>query len=276
LKSENDFGGFPSIEEYLKYLWFTMHHSDDPNRQAWAFSVRCYLDESGTHDQSPYTVVAGLCLNRNSFISLGKLWNELLRDMQIKPPVHMKEFGRPNGRLGYLTDAQRYLLFANITAIINSHKVYSIAATMDQKQFKEICRLHPKKEMSSYGMCFVLCAYINHKQAEYKKYSHNIAFLMSEISEHKGQILATHAEMKECQKTNPFHMGSISFDDPINVPALQAADIIAWGVRKRLMEESFNQGFEYIEKIFDENHLEYPYLEEHFLGISQALMKYRK
>lgn len=249
------FGGFDSIQEYLGDLWWNMHHTDDPNRQAWAFHTRCYLDESGTHDTSHYTVVAGLLLNRNNFISLGTEWQKLLREMRIKSPIHMKEFGRPHGDLAYLTDNERYFLFANIAGIINSHKTYSIAGVIGQNQYK-ISEVNKRKEMSPYGFCLLICVKVNHIIADFNKYPYNIAYLMSEVSEHKGQILDAHAEIKIMQEieTKPYHVGSIAFEYPKYVPALQAADVIAWGVHHRLMDKPFDQGFEFIENIISGPH----------------------
>jgi hypothetical protein len=274
---QTPFGGFSSIEEYLDYLWFTMHHTDDPNRQAWVFDVRCYLDESGTHDQSPYTVVAGLLLNRNNFISLGREWQKMLCERGVKVPIHMKEFGRPDGKLAYLTDSDRYLLFANIAGIVNSHKIYSVAATLDQQQYREILKLNKRKEMSPHGLCFIHCVVTNYVNAKDNKYKHNIAYLLSEVSEHKGQILISHAAIRREQeeKSIPYRVGSISFDLPKYVPALQAADVIAWGVRRRLIGDSFDQGFDYIENIISESHVEETWKRTDLQGVVKRLMKYK-
>ncbi|MHB8084256.1 MAG: DUF3800 domain-containing protein [Dehalococcoidia bacterium] len=276
MKSENDFGGFPSIEEYLDDLWWFMFNSNDPDRKVWAFG--CYLDESGTHDASPYTVVAGLLLNRNNFISLGVEWRDLLQRMRIKTDIHMKEFGK-HGKLGYLTEAERYFLFTNISGIINSHKIYSVAGVIDQQQYKEILNLDKRKEMSPYGFCFIMCAYANHIEAKNNNRQHDIGYLMSEVSEHRGQILETHAEMRKEQEEGlmPLHIGRIGFDYPKYVPALQAADIIAWGVRRRLIGDHFDQGFEYVQHIIsDKHHVQHSWDEPDLRALAQKFMKYKE
>lgn len=269
-----NFGGFDSIEEYLDDLWWFMHNTNDPYKYAYAFG--CYLDESGTDDLSPYAIVAGLLLNRHNFISLGKLWNKLLQDMRIKHPIHMKDFGRPNGKLGYLTDNERYYLFINIAGIINSHKIYSIAGVIDQKQYRDILQLNKRKEMSPYGLCFVLCAHANHIEARNNNRKHDIAYLMSEVSEHKGQILKSHALMKRTQEDGsmPLHMGRITFEYPKYVPALQAADVIAWGVNRRLRNLPFDQGYDFIEQIITgQKHVQHSYNSKDLHGIYEGLIE---
>ena len=75
--------------------------------------------------------------------------------------------------------------------------------------------------MSPYGFCFMFCVKINHLEAENNKYPYNIAYLMSEVSEHRGQILDAHAEIKKMQEIegSPYHMGSLSFEYPKYIPS---------------------------------------------------------
>lgn len=252
--------------QYAEYFWWTMHHSDEPERQA--LTVTCYLDESGTHDQSPITVVAGLLLNRHNFISLSGLWGDLLSRYKIKPPFHMKEFGQ-HGKMGHLKYNERHSLFCEIAEIVNAHKIFSLAATVDQQQFREICNFN-KGKMSSYSLCFYLCVQLNHLQAEYMKYRKNIAFLLDEGGEHTGQILAAHKAIVLRPENKKFHVGSITFANDKDVSALQIADIIAWAVLRRLVGKPFEKGFSPIEKILNENHIQKPWGAEYLKGLKQT------
>jgi Protein of unknown function (DUF3800) len=112
-----------------------MHNTKDPDKQAWAFG--CYLDESGTDDLSPYTVVAGLLLNRHNFISLGKEWNYFLKNYKIKHPIHMKEFGRPHGNLAYLTNEERYLIFAHL--VLCPRNIFTKSGDFSQNRVSSCC-----------------------------------------------------------------------------------------------------------------------------------------
>lgn len=273
-----NYDGFDSIEAYLDDLWWFMHNPFDiHDKQAWAFG--CYLDESGTDDLSPYTVVAGLLLNRHNFISLGVEWNTFLMNNNIKYPIHMKDFGRPHGKLGYLKDEERYLLFAYLAGLINSHKIYSIAGIIDQEQYREILKLNKRKEMSPYGFCFMLCVYANHIEARNNRRKHDIGYLMSEVSEHKGQIFSTHAVMRKMQEEEPlrFHVGRLTFEYPKYVPALQAADIIAWGVNRKLRDMPFDQGYDFIEHIIiGDNHVQHSWEEGELQKLAIRFMEIKE
>lgn len=250
-----------------------MHHSDDPDRQT--FAVSCYLDASGTHDAALNTVVAGLLLNKHNFLSFSKIWCEILNWWKLTPPIHMKEFGRPHGRFAYLTDAQRYAIFAELSELINTHKIISVAATLNQDQYRNILKLHKRKEMSPYGLCFMLCAIANHHNAIHNKHERNIAYILDTGDDNVGHVLAAHKVMKEWQESTPLHVGTIAFDDDKDIPALQAADIIAWGVHRRLAGGSFGKGFDFIEKIISKYHLEEPWNNADLEAVAKRLMKYK-
>ncbi len=71
-------------------------------------------------------------------------------------------------------------------------------------------------------------------------------------------------------------MGTIMFAYPTKVAALQAADVIAWGVHRRLMAKPFNQGFEFIENIINAgHHVQQSWEESDLQDLAKRLMKYR-
>jgi hypothetical protein len=270
---ENNFGGFSSIEEYLNYLWWNMHHSDDPDRQA--FSVTCYLDESGTDEQNPQAVLGGLLMNRYNFISFGKFWVDILAHFKINFPLHMKEFGRPHGKFAYISDNDRYLLFNELSLLINSHKIYSLATTISQSQFKQ--NFNNIKNISAYGICFIFCVFINHQQANYKNYDKDIAFIIDEGNKYRSHIDGAHTEIRKWQKTEPYHVGSLTFGDDEQIPALQAADIISWATRRRISGLTLTNGFEPISNILDDKaHIQARWEEDWLQDLLKNLMPHIK
>jgi hypothetical protein len=229
-----------------------MHHPDDSDSQP--FSVTCYLDESGTDSQSQYAVVAGLVMNRDNFIMFDFMWNEILRRHKIIPPLHMKEFGQ-HGKHKKLTYPETFSLFSDIAKLINCHKIISIAGIMNQIQYNNIMTDEIRKSFGIYGMCFLLCAFLNHKNAIHSLYHKNIAFLLDAGNEHCGHIVVAYKEVKrQKEKLNiPLHAGSLNFDSDSNISALQAADIIAWAVRRRAIGLPIGKGFQPISAIIDRN-----------------------
>jgi hypothetical protein len=89
-----------------------MKHSHEASREAGV--VTCYLDESGTHDLAPIAVLGGLLLNKSGFLAFDKAWDQMLEDHSIPPPLHMKDFRRPNGRLADITNEAPRNCFARL------------------------------------------------------------------------------------------------------------------------------------------------------------------
>lgn len=247
-----------------------MHHSD--HQPLEAIAVTCYLDESGIDKNSPITVVAGFLLNKDSLVIFDSVWEHILSKHGIDPPLHMKEFGE-HGRFGHLRDFQRRDLFDQIAKLINSYKVHSVAMSISQSSYLRIVDHRIRKHMSPYGACFMGCAHLVSGQANYSYYSRNIAYLLEAVSEHAGQIRVAHQEMLNLQKQGKMsNIGSLAFGDK-NISALQAADVIAWGERRRRTGLSIAKGFEPIATIFNEYHLEHSWQNEWLHGLNDAILR---
>jgi len=247
-----------------------MHHSDEADRRSLA--VTCYLDESGTDDLAPTAVVAGVVLNKRRFFSLDRLWGEMLARHGVEPPLHMREFGR-KGRLRHIGKNERRALFSAAADLINSHKVYTVAATLTQAQFKTLLTPDIRKTMGAYGMCFILCVYLNHLVAQQKQYRPNIAYVLDTGNNCKHQVIEAHGAMKEWQHSKPLHVGALAFEDDKQVGALQAADVTAWGVRRKMIGSSFKSGFEPIKEILDEHdHIQEEWTKKVLTHLSDSLI----
>jgi len=119
----------------LESLWWVMHQSDDPKR--FTSVVTMYLDESATDDAAPVAVVGGLILNKDGFESFDEAFPKLLEKHGIPPPLHMKDFWRPQGRLANVTNNTRFDLFTELVPLINKCKLYSVAATLTTAKYKK-------------------------------------------------------------------------------------------------------------------------------------------
>jgi hypothetical protein len=256
--------------EHIKYLWWVMHHSDDPDRRG--FAVSCYLDESGTHGGSPQSIVAGLVLNQSGFLTLDTLWENLLARHNIVYPLHMKEFG-PDGKFGHISIGDRKLLFDQAAKIINYNKIHSIAFVVDQSKFNTIIDKRIRRHLGVYGACFMGCAHIAFLSAEHSQYKKDIAFVVESGNKHANHIRNAHKEMIniENNKAMNIHVGSLTFASK-KISALQAADIIAWGVRRKVAGEHFPKGFEPIKDIFGHNHDQRTWKEEWLYSLNDAIL----
>ncbi|MGO9176959.1 MAG: DUF3800 domain-containing protein [Desulfobaccales bacterium] len=222
-------------------------------------AVTCYLDESGTTPSEPNAVVAGLVMPRNNLLLFDVVWEGILAQYKIKVPLHMKEFGK-HGKLGHLDYRARFALFTKLVGAINCYKTHSVAATLSYEEFNNIVPDKAKRYIGVYGICFMLASNLCFCQAKLSNYDGEIAFFLEQGARHSGHILNAHNAMLQIQKDKelPINVGPIAFG-PKKISVLQAADIIAWAVRRRVSELPIGKGFQPISNLFEIRHIERSY-----------------
>jgi hypothetical protein len=90
---------------------------------------------------------------------------------------------------------------------------------------------------------------------------------------YKQHAIDSHAVLLEFQKSQPVNAGRLEFDSDDKILALQAADVIAWSVRRRLTG-NFKNGFEPLPHLFNLDHVEQP-LEEDWMIESADVLRAR-
>jgi hypothetical protein len=217
--------------QYRKEVWRVMHNSDSPDKKTAA--IRLYLDESGGEDPgTPHAVIGGMLIESSKFMPFEDAWDCMLEAHGIQPPLHMKDFGRPHGRLAEISDCCRRELFMEVAELINSQKLFSVAAMLSNDEYKEHFPQEARDKFSVYGMCFNLIVMLNHRLAQHMEYSGRVPVILDTGNPHANHVREAHAAMIEDQKKRFLHLGSLTFDDDRDFGILQAADVIAWGVRK--------------------------------------------
>lgn len=250
-----------------------MHGSGSSLQETAA--VRLYLDESGGDDPgTPDAVLGGMIINYSKFHAFEDSWWDILERHCIAPPLHMKEFGR-DGRLGHVTNSCRFELFSEISELINHHKLYSIAAMLNNERYKKNVSKEMAENFSPYGMCFLLAVAMNHTLAENHNHASRIPIIMDTGNPKKGQVADAHAEIIRMQRETFMHLGGLHFEDDRDFGILQAADIIAWGARRKTTGKPFPKFFSPIERIleFKRHHVENDWNPEWMEEISKGVMK---
>jgi hypothetical protein len=238
-------------------------------------AVRLYLDESGGEDPgTPHAVVGGVLIRYSFLLHFEEEWDRMLETHGITPPIHMREFGT-HGRFAGMSPCCRRELFLETADLISSHKIASIAATLSNEEYKANVDEKVRKEFSVYGMCFILAAVMNHKLAASKSYGKRIAFILDTGNPHKDHIVKAHATMLEWQKESFLNAGGLYFEDDRDLGILQAADIVAWGARRRRTRKPFGYSFEPINGILkrQEGHGEADWKAGWLNKVSGAVMK---
>ena len=228
---------------YRDQVWSAMHNSEDRNR--WTAAMRLYLDESGGKDpNTPHAVVGGLLIRLAEFQPFENAWDSLLKEFSIEPPLHMKEFGRPNGRFAKLSNCCRRDLFHGVAELINTYPQLAMSASIKNQDVELAISREFADKFSVYGVCFLSVAYLNHCLAVHSNYHEPIPFFLDTGNPHKHRVVEMHDIIVRVQRQGIFlHVGALTFDDDANFGTLQAADVIAWLERRRASNIPLDYGF---------------------------------
>jgi len=217
-----------NVSEYLDSLWFLLHHSEDRNRRV--VGLTSYLDDSGTHDGSAVVVIGGPVMSRIQFKAFCRRWKALLHKYRIPEPLHMKDFSSlglyPEMRVAFLRAASK---------LINEHKLYSLSVAIPEDDFKDQLSKDVQKNLiGPYALAFMSLVLANQHLSATRHHDGKTAYLIDQGSSHPEQLLEAHALLLDRDRERKHHhTGAIAFDSDDNVPALQAADLIAWSARQR-------------------------------------------
>jgi len=235
--------------------------------------VTCYLDESATDGGTPQAVVGGLQMNESHFLGFDPAWRSMLHELGLEPVLHMKDFGR-HGRFSDKSPDDRRLIFERAVTLINKHKIYSFAATLEASQYKAIIGGTLRGNFSIYGMCFVGTVLGNHLFAEQNGYLQDIPFLLDAGNPNAEHVRLAHVGLLELQATgqHPLNLGGLTFDDDRRVTPLQAADVVCWAVRRKATGYPFNDGYEPLLGILnDPAHSELPLPIDVMRGLNEEI-----
>jgi hypothetical protein len=217
--------------------------------------VRLYLDESGGGGESPVAVVGGMLINYSHYLHFEEAWDQMLDSHGIGAPLHMKEFGK-HKRLGSISRCCRREIFIEVAELINSHKIGSLSATLTNSEYEEIVPAEIRKVYSPYVMCFILAVAENHKLAE-GRYEKKIPFILDVGNPFAEHVRQGHAGAVQLQRNEGFlHVGGLYFDNDAEFGTLQAADVIAWTIRRLASGKTLPPGMEPLAEVvaFEKDH----------------------
>jgi hypothetical protein len=229
-------------------VWILLHNSETSTNET--ASVRLYLDESGGKDpNTPKAVVGGLLINYSHFLHFEDEWDHLLDTHGITAPLHMREFGK-DGKLGGISICCRREIFTEVAQLINSHKIGSQSSTLTNSEYESLIPKEARDIFSPYAMCYNLAIMTNHKLAE-GVYEKKIPVILDMGNPYADHVRKAHAAALTMQNSGEMylHLGGLYFDDDAEFGVLQAADVIAWSIRRLASGLQFPPGMEAIREV---------------------------
>jgi hypothetical protein len=213
-----------------------MHHSYSPGRTT--FELTAYLDDSGSDDLNPITTIGGPVMSKDALLDFSNAWSKLLPPYRVQQPLHMKDFIRPHGQHSGMFREMKLSLFRAVADIINGHKLYSTSVAVSGADFNSLLSEEVRKSLiGPYALGFFTTILTHHNMS-----STSLLFAAERITcvvdtgfPFSEQLVKAHASIIDLHKAKgqACFVGSLRFDKDDQVPALQAADVIAWAARRR-------------------------------------------
>lgn len=250
-----------------------------------------YYDESAVDGGGPVSAVGGLWLDHGQYTWLGVDWDKAVSSGGTgKAFVHMKDFGDHGDLCDFPIDKKRVLL-DRLAMVINEHKGLSIGSTLTPEQYKDEFsflrkatkrdkrRGDPGEMLSIHATCFLQAAATQGRIAERIGYKYDIPFMLDQGCPDRPDIDRAHIFFKDefpdlYMPDEPrivTHAGGLTWEDDTRFPALQAADVIAWAVRRKAANLPFDRGTEALESILEVRHADQHYGDEFLRDAAKIL-----
>jgi len=197
--------------------------------------VVCFLDESATDAKDThFAVLAGGVLNRSDLPTFELEWREMLRRHGVTDGLHMVDLG-PGGKYPELVGDRCCVMLTEAVAIINKFRIFTFAATWHNRKHELLFSASMRQRfLSVYGLLFMMAVEINRGSGKHAGYEKRIDYVLDDGNQFKGQVDEMHNSISTLTELFEHKVGSLTFKSDSEQPALQAADMIAWSVRRRL------------------------------------------
>jgi Protein of unknown function (DUF3800) len=192
--------------------------------------LTAYYDESGTHEGSPATVLAGFVGTTNDWVDFEIEWSKVLRKYGLTH-VRAKQLFHGQGQFKRWSDEQFDHLWADLMYVLQERKqIFASKSVLREDDYRMfyVSDGPAKKERldTRYALCF---RSFLHFLPAVRSGAIAVNFVLESGHKNGGDALRVFDETKN-DKTIPWRrsIGSLSFGTKQDSPALQAADLLAY------------------------------------------------
>lgn len=209
------------------------------------FEIFAHLDESGTHRNSDYTVMAGYVATEGQWGALDWDWRNLLSAYRLKE-FHAVEFYHRGGGYRHLSVEEQQRFESDADALLTKSTLFSIAAGLVNKDHEEYRKDAGIKNYrhSHYGLCFHHCMANSVGMSNRHFRGVPVSFVLGAGAANSDDVVYTFNGAKfgkvnrQGKPTVISHMlGSLSFASDLS--SLEAADFLAYRVYQRMVAGTF-------------------------------------
>jgi hypothetical protein len=188
-----------------------------------------YFDESGHSSGTEFFSLAAFVSDKLEWEKFDKQWRRAL-EQSGAPYLHMREFAHFRGPFtGWSEERRRSLLSECVTAI-NSIKTIAIGAVVSVEDFNTLDPESQSKLQDPFFFCFQEVVRGVALSAAFEQENLKAHMVFSQQDEFRPKAMKLYGAMSHYSDVGN-QMGSLKFCNMLEVPALQAADLLAYELR---------------------------------------------
>lgn len=189
-----------------------------------------FFDESGHSSGTEFFALAAFVAKDADWATFERLWRQALQESRA-PYLHMREFAHCVGVFRGWTEQQRRGLLAGCVKAINAIPAIAVAAAMSTADFATLSAEAQSQLQDPFFCCFQEVVRGVALNAFFEPQGTPVRMVFSQQDEFSSMArklwdgMAATVDVKD-------RMGSLEFEDMRGVPALQAADLLAYEFRR--------------------------------------------
>lgn len=201
-------------------------------RSGFVAVIKVYMDESGTHDASPYLTVGAYAAQPKQWRKFTAGWNAAKKPVNV---FHSSDCQALKGEFLGWSEDQRNAFVAKLLPVIRENIPLGVVIGIDIDEFRK--QVAPYPDLMAhfahpYASCFhwvvsTLIGYVEEAGS-----NERLAFF-HENNDYEGQAQAAFSYISEHRKTHRAPI-SLTFGTKADYVPLQAADVLAYEGNKRM------------------------------------------
>ncbi len=192
-----------------------------------------YFDESGTHDEAPYTFVGGFVAKQSSWLSMARQWKQVLSKFRVVS-CHASDLNTLQGEFLGWDDNKRRSFVTSLFSVIKSESgLKSIGYGVERNLFDRIGAEYPKVELTPYTLCAEYCCAKTGAIAKKKTHWPPVAVVFEFRQPHDSATFRHTRDLLQSAKFRArYNINSITWIDKKGVIPLQFADMFVYELYK--------------------------------------------
>ncbi|MFZ0888690.1 MAG: DUF3800 domain-containing protein [Candidatus Binataceae bacterium] len=214
--------------------------------------IIAFLDDSGSHDErglepgSRVVATAGFVMLGERRPAFERDWSTILREFGVHE-FHMKDFAHGHGEFQGWPQQRRDSLLGKLTAVVHEYALIGIGGLILVRDYEYVLPDWLKAEIGHpVCMAFAVCLeefvrFLNGIEVRVRAPAEKIEIVFDRMPGYYEQLMGIHQRQKERDDRWDV-LGGLRFGSRLEVPQIQAADLIVYEFRKELDRMHYDDG----------------------------------